>query len=113
MEKPLEHKRSSKWPTFCKNLLKGKKCAVCEGTKKLQGHHVIPFHIAPERELDKDNVIPLCEGSKVFNCHLFFGHIGDFKGWNENVRIDANLWNLRLKENAERVKVTRKMEKEG
>jgi 5-methylcytosine-specific restriction endonuclease McrA len=54
--------RSPKWPKFRKQFLKGKACAACGKTDKLQLHHIHPFHLFPERELDETNVIPLCEG---------------------------------------------------
>lgn len=89
MNKPQDNKRSTKWPTFRKNFLKGKSCAVCGGTKKLEAHHIIPFHINPSLELDETNLIALCEGNKNINCHLVIGHKQNFKKFNANVKKDS------------------------
>jgi hypothetical protein len=59
----------------------------------VQVHHVRPFHLRPELELDPDNLISLCmaEGR---HCHLAVGHGGDFKAYNLHVRTFAE--NARL-----------------
>jgi 5-methylcytosine-specific restriction protein A len=102
-KEPL-HKRSSHWPTVRKNHVKNNPtCALCEGTKKLEVHHIKPFHLHPELELDPDNLITLCEdkGNGVY-CHLFFGHLGNYKSLNENVREDVELWRNKLKNRPEK-----------
>ena len=102
-KEPL-HKRSSHWPTVRKNHVKNNPtCALCEGTKKLEVHHIKPFHIHPELELDPSNLITLCEdkGNGVY-CHLFFGHLGNYKSLNENVREDVELWRNKLKNRPEK-----------
>jgi hypothetical protein len=71
--------RSSKWPTFRKHVLeKHPFCAYCGGTEKLQVHHINPFHLHPELELDETNVIVLCEVPETDH-HLHIGHLGDFR----------------------------------
>lgn len=61
-------------------------------------HHIKPFHLFPELELDTENLIPLCESKKYgINCHLFVGHLGNFKRYNEEVVTDAIIWNAKLK----------------
>lgn len=90
-------KRSNKWPTLRKNFLAGKSCALCGGKKKLEAHHVKPFHLFPDLELDPTNLIPLCEGYKDIDCHLIWGHFGNFKlGYNLTVASDTELWYKRL-----------------
>lgn len=105
--KALESKRSGKWPTLRKNFLKGKACAVCDGTKKLEAHHKKPFHLHPQLELEESNLIALCEGNREINCHLFVGHLGNFKGYNPDVEADAAEWNKKLKANKLRIKETK------
>ena len=105
--------RSSRWPKFSKGYLKGKICAVCGGKKNLQAHHKKPFHLFPDLELDPANVIPLCEGAKDVNCHLFIGHLGNFKGYNPDVEADAREWNRKLEENKKRIQGTNKWMKGG
>jgi 5-methylcytosine-specific restriction endonuclease McrA len=91
--------RSTHWPTVRKNFLKDHPfCSVCGGTKKLEVHHKIPFHRNPSLELEPTNLITLCENKKDgVNCHLLFGHLGDFKSFNENVEEDAKKWNYYIK----------------
>ncbi|MBN2579121.1 MAG: HNH endonuclease [Pirellulales bacterium] len=50
---------------------------------KLEVHHIVPYKIAPHRELDSNNLITLCRGP--MNCHLTFGHLGSYRSWNQRV----------------------------
>lgn len=75
----------------------GKACAVCGGKKKLEAHHIMPFHLHPQLEMDERNLIPLCEGAGV-NCHLLFGHLGDFRSFNRRVWLDASDWRKKMQE---------------
>ena len=59
-------------------------CACC-GRKSETVHHVKPFHEEPRLELDHKNLIAVCE-----ECHLTFGHLGDFRAWNPAIREDAD-----------------------
>ena len=97
--KTLGLPRSSEWRVVREKWLKDHpQCAVCGSTKDVVPHHIVPFHVDPSLELDLNNLITLCE-TKSFNCHLFFGH---FKHWtrsNPNIKIDAEYWKSRLKEN--------------
>ena len=94
-----EHKRSTKWASVRKTHIKANpECALCGGTRKLEVHHVKPFHTHPELELAPENLITLCEdkGHGVY-CHLFFGHLGNYKGINENLKEDILVWKDRLR----------------
>jgi hypothetical protein len=62
-------------------------CEACGCMEKLQVHHVKPFHLHPELELDESNLISLCMGPN--ECHLFIGHGDSFRCYNPNVREDA------------------------
>lgn len=97
---PISASRSSKWPTVRKNFLADHPtCAVCEGSDKLNVHHMKPFHLHPELELEPTNLITLCESEKHgVNCHLLFGHLGNFKNVNPKVLDDVKTWNGKLKE---------------
>lgn len=87
--------RSNKWPALRAKFIKNKACAVCGGKTKLQAHHVKPFHIHPELELDPKNLLALCEGRKQIMCHLLIGHGGDFRDINpDSVKDAAHLYNL-------------------
>lgn len=91
-------KRSSLWPRVRGgHLLAHPECAVCGGKKKVEVHHKVPFHIDPARELDVTNLVTLCEAKRFgVNCHLFFGHLGNYKRANPEVEQDVASWQKRL-----------------
>jgi 5-methylcytosine-specific restriction enzyme A len=96
---PLSSKRSPHWPTVRKHFLQlHPTCAVCGGVSKLEVHHKQPFHINPSLELDMNNLITLCEsGKNGVTCHLFFGHLGNYKSVNPNVEQDSLVWSTKLR----------------
>lgn len=82
--------RSPQWERVEKEHLEKEPCCQwCGGTWKLQVHHVTPFHLAPQFELDDFNLITLCEGGGYLNCHLVHGHNGDWKSFNDQVRDEC------------------------
>ncbi len=85
-------KRSDLWPSARKKHLKKEPfCRLCGGKTKITVHHIKPFHLHPELELNPKNFITLCEGKKTINCHLIFGHFGNFRTkYNLTVRDDSN-----------------------
>jgi 5-methylcytosine-specific restriction enzyme A len=94
--RPQHHPRSGRWPAVRRAwLAKHPRCAVCGGKRKCEAHHVLPHQIAPELELSKRNLITLCRGAT--NCHLLFGHLGDFAAYNPAVRLDAKLWRAKIR----------------
>ncbi len=69
--------RSPKWPEFRQTILKAQPwCSACGRTDAIEVHHIQPFHIQPQMELQTTNVIVLCEGD-VMHCHYMLGH----RGW--------------------------------
>lgn len=104
-EKPHESERSPHWPAVRKaHLEKHPTCEVCgHAGEKVNVHHVRPFHVHPELELEETNLITLCEDEAFVNCHLFIGHLGNFRGWNPAVRADAKEWKEKLRENHLRI----------
>jgi 5-methylcytosine-specific restriction protein A len=79
--------RSPKWKTVRKNFLaKNNHCFACGRNKKLEVHHIVPVHVDPSKELEEDNLMVLCDDP----CHLVFGHLLDYKSWNENVINDCS-----------------------
>lgn len=95
---PKGAKRSSNWSKVRKQVLQdNKKCAICGATFKLRVHHLIPFHLAPDLELELDNLTVLCENKKYgINCHLLCGHLGNFRRTNPNCEIDIMVWHKKL-----------------
>jgi hypothetical protein len=83
-----EAPRSGKWEHIEReHLTQFPLCQACRGTLRLQVHHVRPFHLRPELELDRRNLITLCMGPN--ECHLRIGHGDDWRAYNPDVRKDA------------------------
>jgi len=59
-----------------KHLEKENKCQWCGGRICLEVHTILPWHLYPERQLDDDNLITLCEEPSK-NCHFNHAH----RGW--------------------------------
>jgi 5-methylcytosine-specific restriction enzyme A len=95
---PPGSKRSEHWPKARADFLKlNPTCKLCGGNKKLEVHHIRPFHLHPELELDPKNFITLCEEKQDgANCHLLCGHLGNFKSYNTAVELDALDWNRKI-----------------
>lgn len=87
--------RSKLWPAVRKNWLKKQPlCQVCSRTTKLEVHHIIPFHIQPELELDPTNFITLCENESAC-CHYIVGHCAlSWLKYDPNVIHDAFIISL-------------------
>jgi 5-methylcytosine-specific restriction endonuclease McrA len=80
--------RSPLWPAVRKAWLKtSSTCAACGSADKLEVHHIEPYHQRPDLELVASNFITLCENGG--NCHLFVGHLKNWKSYNKNVKEDA------------------------
>lgn len=87
----MKVERSSQW-TKVRNayLSKHRRCAACGRTDNLNVHHIKPFHLYPELELDEKNFITLC-----IDHHFHLGHRCNSGGsnwarcFNPNVREDA------------------------
>ena len=82
----LKVKRSSKWRKVRKaHIQKQWWCRYCGNLNNLEVHHIQPFHLYPELELDEDNLITLCEGM-FKECHLKQGHLGNYKKYNPDIK---------------------------
>jgi len=82
--------RSSKWSKFRKKFLKKHPfCEACGRKSNVTPHHIKPFHLFPEDELKESNLIGLCERPKVLNCHIIWGHSGNFRSYNPRVWGDV------------------------
>lgn len=63
------YNRSSEWPRIEREHLKLQpRCAACARSTRLQVHHIKPFYIYHELELDLSNLITLCMG--LFEYHF-------------------------------------------
>lgn len=82
---PLTAGRSPRWPAARAAWLKAHPaCAATGSTADIEVHHVVPFHLAPGRELDPTNFITLCRPM-----HFWLGHGGDWSAYNPFVVHDA------------------------
>jgi hypothetical protein len=87
--KSLFGKRSPKWKKVRNDFIKNNPlCAACGTKKNLEVHHVKPYNVYPELELDKNNLVTLCRDH-----HFTFGHFCDWHSWNENVITDVVIYN--------------------
>lgn len=91
-------RRSGKWPRVRREHLEGQsECFVCGERENLEVHHVIPFSVAPDLELDPGNLVSLCENKKYgINCHLLIGHLGNYRRTNVSFWTDAITWAMKL-----------------
>jgi 5-methylcytosine-specific restriction endonuclease McrA len=86
--------RSYSWTTVRKKHLENHPyCAACGRNKKLEVHHIKPFYLNPELELDPSNLITLCDDP----CHFVFGHLMNYKSWNTNVVKDCETYYDKIK----------------
>lgn len=62
------------------------RCAICGETAGVVPHHILPVHFPGGKELElvTANLITLC-----LRDHLLFGHLGDWRAMNGDVRLDA------------------------
>ena len=95
---PLGNRRSALWPKVRAAFLREHPvCAACGVSKDLELHHVRPYHLHPELELDFANLITLCDYAGR-GCHFCLGHLYDWRRWNPHVREDADWFWRRMKE---------------
>ncbi len=104
------HERSPEWPAVAHEHLRHQPgCAACGYTGHgLQVHHIKPFHLHPNLELDPTNLITLCE-IKGRDHHLLIGHLDDWESYNPNVRTDVNRFH---KESAAKIRANPAWQKE-
>lgn len=89
--------RSPEWDTLRRKWLKDNpKCVVCDRMTKLNVHHIKPYHIYPELELDPTNLLTLCENTGM-NCHFIWGHLGDWTSYNSTVMEDSKQMKEKIK----------------
>ena len=87
-ERSKSKKRSSHWDSVRDSFIESHPtCAACGSKNRLQVHHIMPFHLHPELELDVKNLIVLCMDEN--ECHLEIGHGGSFKCYNPKVETHA------------------------
>lgn len=91
-------RRSSKWRKIRERHIElNGECEVCGRKDKLEVHHILPFSLFPDLELAPDNLITLCENKKNgVNCHLFFGHLGNYRKYNPSCKGDVLMWRAKL-----------------
>lgn len=84
--------RSSSWRIARRNHLKTfPRCALCNTLSEIEVHHVTPYHIAPDRELDPENLLTLCRPH-----HFLFGHFLDWTAYNPDILQDVSDWRAKI-----------------
>ena len=90
-EKSKSKKRNPLWDNIRdEHVLNHPTCAACGSNKRLQVHHIQPFHLYPELELEPTNLITLC--MDISECHLLLGHGDNFRMFNPDILNDINLF---------------------
>ena len=80
--------RSPRWRATRKAYLRlHPKCEISGVKRRLQVHHIIPFHKDPSKELDFDNLKTVTKWLHFWLCHL-----GSWHSWNENLQEDIKIW---------------------
>ena len=76
--------RSSHWRSVRKTHLQAHPlCEACGRKRRVQVHHIEPYHLVPAKELEPTNLLSLCMGR--YECHLRIGHGDDWKAYNARV----------------------------
>lgn len=84
--------RSPGWSTLrAAWLAEHPTCECCGTGQGLTAHHVVPVHVEPAREMDRRNLLTLCEP-----CHWLVGHLCSWKSWNDKVVYDAKRWRNKI-----------------
>jgi hypothetical protein len=97
----LYSSRSSNWNKIRKkHLEENNSCCGCGKTDKLEVHHIEPYHVNSNRELDPSNLITLCK-----SCHFTIGHLMDWSSWNIDVISDAKVYLNKVKNRPYQIKV--------
>lgn len=65
-------------------------CQWCGSAEHPAVHHIRPFHLHPELELEASNLITLCEHEGGLECHLHHGHLGNWKDFNAKIRGECS-----------------------
>lgn len=90
-ERPVLGERSPRWPGVRDAFRAAHPdCAVC-GSRAVDIHHVVPFHVRPDLELEPENLLSLCPEH-----HLLFGHLMAWRSWNPGAKRDANYWRAKI-----------------
>ena len=89
--------RASGWSKLRREFLaEHPTCAACGTRKKLEVHHVESVSQAPDKELEKGNLLTLCEGS--MKCHFVWGHLGSWRSINITARDDVAEFRRKVEE---------------
>jgi 5-methylcytosine-specific restriction protein A len=85
--------RSSKWPKLRDEWLQDNPhCEVCRTAAGCEVHHIEPFHLKPELELDRTNLMTLCRDH-----HFLFGHLMNWSAFNPDVVKDSEAWQTKIR----------------
>lgn len=89
LQTPEYAPRSKKWRKVRSDFVRAHpSCAACGASDTLEAHHMKPYHLYPDLELDPGNLITLCQ-SPARLCHFRVGHCYDWKAYNPNVTEHA------------------------
>jgi len=77
--------RSGEWRAVRQaHIRDNPECIACGQKTELFVHHIVPYHVNPKLELDRNNLATFC-----FDHHLGIGHNGNWKQYNLRCVDDA------------------------
>ncbi len=86
--------RSPKWGALRNRFVKENPfCAGCGDIKDLTVHHIIPFHVRKDLELDECNLVSVCN-----DCHWNICHLRDWRMVNSHCLDDLLAYKIRYAE---------------
>lgn len=94
VELSLGAARSPLWNNTKREFAKlhEKVCPICGTRKRIELHHIFPFHLFSHLENDFKNLMWFCR-----DCHYRFAHLFSWRSYNFNIREDARIWSEKIK----------------
>ena len=86
--------RSMEWKQFRAGIIKAQPtCIICGGCESLEAHHLKPFHLFPELEMEETNIAVLCDKPGRC-CHFVWGHFYNWRTYNPKLHIAVAFWKV-------------------
>jgi 5-methylcytosine-specific restriction endonuclease McrA len=83
-KKPTHVSNKRKWLDIQrKHKRHNPRCAICGTNANIEVHHIVSISEDISKEFEESNLISLCRKGR--NCHLVFGHLGNFQKSNPNI----------------------------
>jgi len=82
-DRTLGAKRSKGWRAVRNRHMEAHpRCAISGKATFLHVHHIKPFWLSPDSELEPSNLVTLTRWH-----HFYFGHLGSWKSYNKDILL--------------------------